>query len=68
MNEMDLQSNRIHLKRGKLCFFLEGLLNNHEKNNNIFVLVLAELTTKILKRKDRGMKRRKANKAMNEVQ
>ena len=52
MNEMDLQANKVHLQRGKLCFLLEKLLNNHDKNNYIFVLVLAELTTNILKGKD----------------
>ena len=38
MNEMDLQANRGHLQRGK--------------NNNIFVLVLAEFIANIIKGKD----------------
>ena len=34
-----------------MFFLLERLLKNHEKNNYTFVLILAELTTKIIKRK-----------------
>jgi len=52
MNEMDLQANIVHLQKGKLCFLLERLLNNHDKKNYIFVLVLAEHTTSILKKRD----------------
>lgn len=39
-------------KEESYVFFLEILLNNHEKNNYIFVLVFGELISKILKRKD----------------
>ena len=52
MNEMDLKANRDHSQRGKLCFFLQRVLSNHEKDNYIFCLALVELTTRILKRKD----------------
>ena len=53
MNEMDIQANEVHLQRGKLYFLIGRLLNNHEKNNHIFVLVLAELTAKILNAQER---------------
>jgi len=43
MNEIDLQANKVHLQRGKLCFFLERMLNNHEKNNYILFLSLQNL-------------------------
>lgn len=49
-------------------FLLEKLLNIHEKNNYVFVLVLIELIAKILKRKDWGMHKTKATKVMNEAQ
>jgi len=48
-------------------FLFETLLNNHEKNNYIFVLALEKLTTKILKRKDWRMHKREATRAMNEA-
>lgn len=35
-----------------MFFLLERLLKNHEQNNYIFVLVVVELTAKILNRKE----------------
>ena len=48
-------------------FVFEGILNNHEKNNYIFVLVPTKPTTELLKRKDQGMYKREATRAMNEA-
>ena len=55
------------LAKTKVMFLFETLLNNHEKNNYIFVLALEKLTTKILKRKDWRMHKREATRAMNEA-
>ena len=55
-------------KEKSYVFLLERLLKNHEKNNYTFFLILVELTTKIIKRKDLGMHKREATRAMNEAQ
>ena len=47
-NEMDLQANRVPLQGGNLWILLEILLNNDEKNDYIFLLLLAQLTTNII--------------------